>query len=157
MSLRNAKVTQFPVNQAEAEIRAAWASYKRTEKQGLKLGEVLYRWQQKHGAQGSRTGGGLRPILAKVGIPKTTCYFWISRYLISIGKRKETKKVAVIKHKPGQVTQALSAIDLTVKRWPKDRSLSTLVRALRERADTLEKLDRKRSIERAKAIERIAA
>ena len=72
---------------AEREISSAWNDCEKLEKYGLEFGRVCYEWQQKLRAQGSRTGGGLRPILDKVGIPKSTAYWWIGRYMESEGLR----------------------------------------------------------------------
>lgn len=73
--------TQRLVAAAEREVAAAW---KKVRRYGLEFGRVRYECQQKFKAQGSRNGRGLRPILDKVGIPRSTAYFWIDRYLASL-------------------------------------------------------------------------
>lgn len=82
-----AVVRQAP-SKAEQNIAAAWKAYRETEKYGLRFGKVCCEWRDEFGAQGSRTGGGLRPILDKVGIPKSTAYWWMEQYEISIGVKK---------------------------------------------------------------------
>jgi hypothetical protein len=69
--------------QALAEIKAAW---QRIEKYNLEFGRVLCEWRDKFKAKGFRKeGDGVSPILDELGIPKSSAYYWMNRYEISIG------------------------------------------------------------------------
>ena len=76
------------VIEVTTEESAILAAYKASEKHGLDFGRLCYEYREKYSAQGSRTGGGLRPMLEKVGIPSSTAYFWIERYELVIGVRQ---------------------------------------------------------------------
>jgi hypothetical protein len=82
--------------QALAEIKAAW---QKTEKYNLEFGKVCYEWRNKFKAQGFRKeGDGVCAILDKLRIPRSTAYFWMNKYEISIGLKparptKETTEV----------------------------------------------------------------
>jgi hypothetical protein len=80
--------TECDLSAAEGQIRSAWSTYKETEKYGLEFGRVCCEWRDKLRAQG-RKGQGLRPMLDKVGIPRSTAYWWMDRYEVSIGARTE--------------------------------------------------------------------
>jgi hypothetical protein len=70
---------------ALAEIKAAW---QRTEKYNLEFGMVCYEWRGKFKAQGFRKeGDGVCAILDKLRIPRSTAYFWMNKYEVSIGAR----------------------------------------------------------------------
>src|ERR1039458_3429480 len=79
---------------AEQQLAAAWETYKQAEPHGIAFGKVLCEWRDRFGAQGSRKGGGLRPILDKVGIPTSTAYFWMDRYEVSAGLKQAKEKAA---------------------------------------------------------------
>jgi len=85
---RRVTAAAIDVRQAQAEIAAAWQKYQQVEKRGLEFGETVYRWREKFA---SRSGGiatrgkGLSPILDAIGIPKSTAYWWIDRYEVSVG------------------------------------------------------------------------
>jgi hypothetical protein len=68
--------------EAEVEIRAAWDAYRKTEKLGLDFGAICYLWQQKFVTKGGvgNKGKGIRLILDKLNIPKSTAYYWMKRY-----------------------------------------------------------------------------
>ena len=69
--------------QALAEIKAAW---QRIEKYNLEFGKVCCEWRDKFKARGFRKeGDGVSPILDELGIPKSSAYYWMNRYEISIG------------------------------------------------------------------------
>jgi hypothetical protein len=71
--------------QAFAEIKAAW---QKIEKYNLEFGKVCCEWRDKFRAQGFRKeGDGVSPILDELGIPKSTAYFWIFKYEVSIGAK----------------------------------------------------------------------
>ena len=71
--------------QALAEIKAAW---QKIEKYNLEFGKVCCEWRDKFKARGFRKeGDGVSPILDLLGIPKSTAYWWMNRYEISIGAR----------------------------------------------------------------------
>ena len=82
--------------QALAEIKAAW---QKTEKYNLEFGKVCYEWRNKFKAQGFRKeGDGVCAILDKLRIPRSTAYFWMNKYEVSIGMKparptKETPEV----------------------------------------------------------------
>jgi len=70
-------------DQAVAEIKAAW---QKIEKYNLEFGKVCCEWRDKFKARGFRKeGDGVSPILDKLGIPKSSAYFWMFRYEVSIG------------------------------------------------------------------------
>jgi hypothetical protein len=69
--------------QALAEIKAAW---QKTEKYNLEFGKVCCEWRDKFKARGFRKeGDGVSPVLDELGIPKSSAYYWMNRYEISIG------------------------------------------------------------------------
>jgi hypothetical protein len=69
--------------QALAEIKSAW---QRIEKYNLEFGKVCCEWRDRFKARGFRKeGDGVSPILDELGIPKSTAYFWLNKYEISIG------------------------------------------------------------------------
>ena len=71
--------------QAFAEIKAAW---KKIEKHNLEFGKVCCEWRDKFKAPGFRKeGDGVSPILDELSIPKSTAYYWMNRYEISIGAK----------------------------------------------------------------------
>ena len=71
--------------QALAEIKAAW---RRIEKYNLEFGKVCCEWRDKFKAKGFRKeGDGVSPILDELGIPKSSAYFWMFRYEVSIGAK----------------------------------------------------------------------
>jgi hypothetical protein len=71
--------------QALAEIKAAW---QRIEKYNLEFGKVLCEWRDRFKARGFRKeGDGVSPILDELGIPKSSAYFWMFRYEVSIGAK----------------------------------------------------------------------
>jgi hypothetical protein len=75
---------------AKKEIRTAWRKCRSLERYGLSFGRTCYKWQQKFAEQGQRVEGrGVSPILDKLKIPKSTAYFWIKRYKISVGLEPE--------------------------------------------------------------------
>jgi hypothetical protein len=82
--------------QALAEIKAAW---QKTEKYNLEFGKVCYEWRNQFKAQGFRKeGDGVCAILDKLRIPRSTAYFWMNKYEVSIGMKparptKETPEV----------------------------------------------------------------
>lgn len=73
---------------AVKEIQPLWEAYqrsaRRTEEQGVELGRICHKWQQKFGAQGKK-GEGLHAILQEVNLPDRTAYHWINRYEICTG------------------------------------------------------------------------
>jgi hypothetical protein len=80
--------------QALAEIKAAW---QRIEKYNLEFGKVCCEWRDKFKAKGFRKeGDGVSPILDELGIPKSSAYYWMNRYEISIG----VKSARLEKQKP---------------------------------------------------------
>jgi hypothetical protein len=71
--------------QALAGIKAAW---QKIEKYNLEFGKVCCEWRDKFKAQGFRKeGDGVSPILDELGIPKSTAYWWMNKYEISIGAK----------------------------------------------------------------------
>lgn len=71
-------------------IEAAWKKYQVTEKYGLEFGKALCRYRDEHkskGGNGSK-GKGLGQLLDELSIPKSTAYWWINRYEISIGVKE---------------------------------------------------------------------
>jgi hypothetical protein len=82
--------------QSLAEIKAAW---QKTEKYNLEFGKVCYEWRNQFKAQGFRKeGDGVCAILDKLRIPRSTAYFWMNKYEVSIGMKparptKETPEV----------------------------------------------------------------
>jgi hypothetical protein len=71
--------------QALAEIKAAW---QRIEKYNLEFGKICCEWRDRFKAKGFRKeGDGVSPILDELGIPKSSAYFWMFRYEVSIGAK----------------------------------------------------------------------
>jgi hypothetical protein len=67
------------------EIKAAW---QKIEKYNLEFGKILCEWRDRFKAQGFRKeGDGVSPILDELGIPKSSAYFWMFRYEVSIGAK----------------------------------------------------------------------
>jgi len=64
----------------ENEIRQAWG---RLERHGLEFGHVCFEAQKTIRAQGKKDAG-LCAMLDKVGIPRSTAYYWIHRYKDSV-------------------------------------------------------------------------
>lgn len=77
---------------AEREILSAWREYQITEKYGLDFGKVCCKWRDKVKSKGGggTKGQGLVQLLDELSIPKSTAYWWIDRYEVSIGKKKRT-------------------------------------------------------------------
>jgi len=59
---------------------AIWGQSKRPN---IEFGRLCYEYGQKHGAQGSRSGRGLAPILKKLNIKEGTAYYWIAKYRVA--------------------------------------------------------------------------
>src|SRR5580692_3531354 len=75
---------------AKKEITAAWKSYQKVEKYGLEFGATVYKWREEFASKSrgiGTKGKGLSPILDTIGIPKSTAYWWINRYEVSLGLR----------------------------------------------------------------------
>src|SRR5580658_8683048 len=71
--------------QALAEIKAAW---QKIEKHNLEFGRVCCEWRDRLKAKGFRKeGDGVCTTLDKLSIPRSTAYFWMNKYEISIGAR----------------------------------------------------------------------
>jgi hypothetical protein len=71
--------------QALAEIKAAW---QKIERYNLEFGKICCEWRDKFKAKGFRKeGDGVSPILDELGIPKSSAYYWMNRYEISIGAK----------------------------------------------------------------------
>ena len=86
-------LTPSEIGEFEQELQSAWNAYqKMTEKHGLELGRVCHELRVKFKAQGKK-GQGLRPILDKVGIPRSTAYWWMERYEINAGLREAKDQV----------------------------------------------------------------
>lgn len=89
------------VSIAKTAALVAWENYRiKAEPLGLAFGQRLYELRKDISAQG-RDGEGLCAWLDKVKIPRSTAYYWIQRYEISIGERepkeeKQTKNADVV-------------------------------------------------------------
>jgi len=71
--------------QALAEIKTAW---QKTERYNLEFGKVCCEWRDKFKAKGFRKeGDGVCAILDKLRIPRSTAYFWMNKYEVSIGAK----------------------------------------------------------------------
>jgi len=72
---------------AEREISAAWRAYQKTEMAGLDLGKICCEWRDKLKSKGgyNTKGKGLVQLLDELSIPRSTAYWWINRYELSIG------------------------------------------------------------------------
>jgi hypothetical protein len=80
---------------AEFEIRQAWEKYQTLEHHGLAFGKVCYEWRAK--SEVVQGGTTFRKTLDKLGIPKSTAYYWISRYEESAALQQK-KKTPIIAH-----------------------------------------------------------
>src|SRR5438045_1625623 len=72
------------------KIASAWHAYRRDgEPLGLALGRVLCEYRDDHRSRGGNgtKGQGLVQALDELNIPKSTAYFWMNRYEVSIGKK----------------------------------------------------------------------
>jgi hypothetical protein len=77
-------------DQAVAEIKAAW---QKIENYNLEFGKVCCEWRDKFKARGFRKeGDGVSPILDELSIPKSSAYYWMNRYEISIGAKPKLPK-----------------------------------------------------------------
>ena len=89
------------VSIAKTSALVAWENYRtKAEPLGLAFGQRLYELRKDISAQG-RDGEGLCAWLDKVKIHRSTAYYWIHRYEISIGERepkeeKQTKNADVV-------------------------------------------------------------
>jgi transposase-like protein len=78
---------------AEFEIRQAWEKYQTLEHHGLAFGKVCYERRAK--SEVVQGGTTFRKTLDKLGIPKSTAYYWISRHEESAGlQQKKTQVIA---------------------------------------------------------------
>ena len=75
----------------ESEVRQTWCAYKDTEHAGIDFGRACYEYRNEHrsaGGAGSK-GKGLVQLLDELSCPKSTAYYWIERYEVSIGNKAE--------------------------------------------------------------------
>lgn len=97
----NPETLQDSDQTAEQQIQAAWQTYQSVERHGLEFGRVCYEWQQKLAEQGQRVKGrGVSPILDKLGISKSTAYWWISRYRATFEQLGDTHEKPSPKAEP---------------------------------------------------------
>src|ERR1700687_3112175 len=84
-------IIEFDLATAIREISAAWDNYKT---HGLAFGQVLAEWRDKFKSKGGygSQGKGLVQVLDESPIPKSTPYFWISQFEISIGEKPPKDK-----------------------------------------------------------------
>src|SRR5437773_2037460 len=75
--------------QATLVLAKAYGDYQQVaEKSGLQFGKTLYEWRSKFKAQGKK-GQGFLPVLEAAAIPTRTAYYWLEKYEVSAGLRKE--------------------------------------------------------------------
>ena len=82
-----AAIVEYDIASVKREIASAWSEYKKTERYGLKFGEICYEWQQKLATKGGcgTKGKGLVQVLDELNVAKSTVYWWIDRYKESAG------------------------------------------------------------------------
>jgi hypothetical protein len=92
---RVTKPAANPTTITQAEVQQAWTAYRTTEKHGVELGRVLFEYRETHKSKGGfgSEGKGLVQLLNELVIPRSTAYWWIDRYEISVGLKapKETQ------------------------------------------------------------------
>ena len=80
-----------------------------------KFGKVCCEWRDKFKAKGFRKeGDGVSPILDELGIPKSSAYYWMFRYEVSIGAKTANLKNRSLKPlRRGHATTRNERIALT--------------------------------------------
>jgi hypothetical protein len=76
---------------AQREIAAAWHACQQGEKLCIEFGKVCCEWRDNFrvkGFKGNAKGKGFIPILEQCSIPKSTAYWWMEKYEISVGLRE---------------------------------------------------------------------
>jgi transposase len=105
---------------AEQAIESAWKAYQTTAKYGMAFGKACFDFQQKFAEQGQRVKGqGVSPILDKLGIPKSTAYWWIARY-------KEAEGIADIEVPDSPEEIRHEQVAAKIRQCLEDKSFPTL-------------------------------
>jgi hypothetical protein len=78
------------LNSLTAAVRITWGQYQVTEHHGLEFGHAVYELRRRFGSGGGNgsAGTGLVQVLDTLNIPRSTAYYWLGRYQISIGEKK---------------------------------------------------------------------